>query len=107
MGGDVMHQYLPDQLQFIGATHIELMNNSLLIGSIQLRQRIAKSHYLSLIGNYALSSNDVRNILKEMSMFGCGISYGIDSMFGPLEATFNYNNRSNKVSLYINLGYKF
>ena len=107
MGGDIMHQYLPDQLPFIGSTHIELMDNSLLIGAIKLRQRIGKSHYVSLIGNYALSSHDIKNLLSEKSMFGCGISYGMDSMFGPLEATLNYTNHSNKVNLYINLGYKF
>ena len=107
MGGDIMHQYLSDQLPFIGSTHIELMNNSLLIGSIKLRQRIGNVHYLSLMGNYALSSHDIKDILKERSMFGCGIGYGMDSMFGPLEATLNYMNHSNKVNLYINLGYKF
>ena len=107
MGGDIMHQYLPDQLPFIGSTHIELMDNSLLIGAIKLRQRIGKSHYVSLIGNYALSSHDIKNLLSEKSMFGCGISYGMDSMFGPLEAKLNYTNHSNKVNLYINLGYKF
>ena len=107
MGGDIMHQYLPDQLPFIGSTHIELMDNSLLIGALKLRQRIGNIHYLSLIGNYALSSTEIRNLLNERSMFGCGISYGIDSMFGPLEATLNYMNHANRVNLYINLGYKF
>lgn len=107
MGGDIMEQYLPEQMPFIGATHVELMNNSLLIGSIKLRQRIGKIHYVSLIGNYALSSRKLNDILKEQTMFGCGISYGMDSMFGPLEASLNYANHSNKVKLYINLGYKF
>ena len=107
MGGDIMHQYLPDQLPFIGSTNIELMNQSLLIGAIKLRQRIGQSHYVSIMGNYALSSRDFNDLLKEKSMFGCGISYGMDSMFGPLEATLNYTNHSNKLNLYINLGYKF
>ena len=107
MGGDIMHQYLPDQLPFIGSTHIELMNNSLLIGAVKLRQRIGNVHYVSVAGNYALSSNDIKDLLKEKSMFGCGVGYGMDSMFGPLEATLNYTNHSNKVNLYINLGYKF
>jgi NTE family protein len=107
MGGDIMHQYIPDQLPFIGSTHIELMDHSLLIGAIKLRQRVGKTHYLSLTGNYALSSNDIKDLLKEKSMFGCGLGYGMDSIFGPLEATLNYTNHSNKVNLYINLGYKF
>ena len=47
------------------------------------------------------------NIFNENNMFGCAITYGMDSMFGPLEATLNYTNHSDKVGLYINLGYKF
>ena len=34
-------------------------------------------------------------------------TYGMESMFGPLEATFNYTNHSDKLGFYINLGYKF
>jgi NTE family protein len=107
MGGDIMRKYLPDQLPFIGSTHIELMEHSLIIGAIKFRQRIGNVHYLSLTGNYALSSHKIKDLLKERSMFGCGFGYGMDSMFGPLEATLNYTNHSNKLNLYINLGYKF
>lgn len=107
MGGDIVQQYLPEQLPFIGTTHVELMSNSLMIGCIKFRQRIGGIHYVTLSGNYALSSQKIKGIFKEENMFGCGISYGMDSMFGPLEATLNYANHSNKVNLYINLGYKF
>lgn len=107
MGGDIMQQYLPDQLPFIGSTQIQLMDHSLLIGSLKIRQRVGNIHYLTMTGNYALSSHDINDLFKEQSMFGWGIGYGMDSMFGPLEATLNYNNRTNKVNLYINLGYKF
>ena len=107
MGGDIMEKYLPYQLPFAGTTRVELMDNSLLIGGIKLRQRMGSIHYLTLTGNYALSSHKIKNILREDSMFGCAITYGMDSMFGPLEATFNYTNHSDKVGFYINLGYKF
>ena len=107
MGGDIMEKYLPYQLPFAGTTRVELMDNSLLIGGIKLRQRMGSIHYLTLTGNYALSSRKIKHILQEDSMFGCAITYGMDSMFGPLEATFNYTNHSDKVGFYINLGYKF
>lgn len=107
MGGDTMEQYLPDQLAFAGTNQVELMNNSLLIGSMKFRQKIGNIHYLTLTSNYALSSGNIKNILKEDNMFGCSLGYGMDSMFGPLEATINYTNHSEKVGFYINLGYKF
>ena len=107
MGGDAMEQYLPDQLPFAGTNQVELMDNTLMIGGMKFRQRIGNTHYLTLTGNYALSSGKIKNILNEESMFGCSLGYGMDSMFGPLEATFNYTNHSKKVGFYINLGYKF
>ena len=42
-------------------------------------------HYLTLTGNYALSASKLRYLLEQDTMFGCGIGYGLDSMFGPLE----------------------
>ena len=107
MGGDIMEKYLPNQLPFYGTTQVELMGNSLMIGSVKLRQRISGIHYLTLAGNYALSSYKLKNIFQERTMFGCALTYGIDSMFGPLEATLNYSNKSKNVEFYINLGYKF
>ena len=107
MGGDAMEQYLPDQLPFSGTNQIELMNNSLLIGGMKFRQKMGNIHYLTLSGNYALSSRKIKNIMKEESILGFSLGYGMDSMFGPLEATINYTNHSDKVGFYINLGYKF
>ena len=102
-----MERYLPYQLPFAGTTHVELMDNTLLIGGIKFRQRFGKIHYLTLTGNYARSSHKIKNILKERSMLGCAVTYGMDSMFGPLEATLNYTNASDDVGFYLNLGYKF
>jgi len=107
MGGDIFEQYLPYQLPFAGTTQVELMKNSLLIGGVKLRQRMGTIHYLTLNGNIALNSQHIKNILKEDKIFGCSLTYGIDSMFGPLEATFNYTGHSKKVGFYLNLGYKF
>ena len=107
MGGDIMEEYLPYQLPFAGTTRVEMTKNNLIIGGIKFRQRMGSIHYLSLTGSYALSSNSLHNIMKEENMFGCSIAYGIDSMFGPLEAALNYTNHSEQVGFYINLGYKF
>ena len=107
MGGDNMEKYLPYQLPFAGTTRVELMDNSLIIGGIKLRQKMGSIHYLTLTGNYALTSQKITNLLKGNKMWGCAVTYGIDSMFGPLEATFNYTNHSEKIEFYINLGYKF
>ena len=106
-GGDVQGRFLQQQLPFVGINNVELTKNALLIGSMKFRQRMGSVHYLTLTGNYALSASKLRYLLEQDTMFGCGIGYGLDSMFGPLEASLNYANRANKVSMYVNLGFKF
>ena len=107
LGGDVPSRFLQQQLPFVGINNVELMDNSLLIGTIKFRQRMGSVHYVTLTGNYALSSHKVSGLLKEKTMFGCGVGYGLDSIFGPLEASINYANHADKVSMYVNLGFKF
>lgn len=107
MGGDVPERFLSQQLPFVGINSVELTDNSLLIGCMKFRQRMGSIHYVTLTSNYALSSHKISRLLKEDTMFGCGIGYGMDSIFGPLEASLNYANRADKVSMYVNLGFKF
>ena len=107
MGGDVVEKYLPYQLPFLGTSHVELMENSLIIGGMKLRQRMGGIHYLTFGMNYALSSHKFEGVLNEMNMFGCSLSYGMDTVFGPVEVTLQYTNHADKVGMYINLGCKF
>lgn len=107
LGGDIPGRFMPQQLPFEGINNIEFTRNALVVGSLKFRQRMGSVHYLKLTANYALSANKLRYLLEEDTLFGCGLGYGLDSMFGPIEATFNYTNRSNKVTMYINLGFKF
>ena len=76
--------------RFVGINNVELMRNTLLIGSMKFRQRMGKCTLSDANGNYALSASKLRYLLEQDTMFGCGIGYGLDSMFGPLEASLNY-----------------
>jgi NTE family protein len=107
IGGEVAGRFLTQQLPFVGINNVQLTGNALLVGSLKLRQRLGSIHYLTLTQNYALSSEKWTRLNKGDAMYGCGIGYGMNSMFGPLEASLNYANHADKVSLYINLGYYF
>ncbi len=107
IGGDVAGRYLGHQLPFTGINNVEITNKALLVSSLKLRQRIGSIHYLTLTANYALNASHIKRIFEEKTLFGCGLGYGMDSMLGPLECSFNYVNRSNDLTYYINLGYKF
>ncbi len=107
LGGDVPSRYINQQLPFLGINGAAVMDKVLFLGALKLRQHLGKIHYVSLAANYALSSGHIKDIFHEKALFGCGIGYGINSMLGPLEASFNYTNHGNEVSFYLNLGYKF
>ena len=107
IGGEVYGLYIPQQLPFAGVTNMELMNNSIMIASVKLRQRMGSIHYLTLTGNYGLTDSHFFEILKGKQLFGISAGYGMDSIFGPLEITFGYSNQTDKGSCYVNLGYYF
>ncbi len=107
VGGDIAGRYLHQQLPFAGINNAEVMDKALLMGSLKLRQRMGKIHYLTLTANYALNASEWKHLLEQKTLFGCGIGYGMNSIFGPLEGSVNYLNRSKEFNFYINLGYKF
>ncbi|GCB34828.1 patatin-like phospholipase family protein [Bacteroides faecalis] len=107
IGGEVYGLYIPQQLPFAGITNIELMDNSIMIASIKFRQRMGSIHYLTLTGNYGLTDSNFFDILRGKQLYGISAGYGMDSIFGPLEITFGYSNRTDKGSCYVNLGYYF
>jgi len=77
------------------------------VASLKLRQRMGSKHYITLAGNFALSDDNFFKILKGNRIYGCSIGYGLDSMFGPLEASLGYSNQSKDVGFYVNLGFSF
>ncbi|MCI7071495.1 patatin-like phospholipase family protein [Bacteroides pyogenes] len=107
IGGEVFGFYVPQQLPFTGITNLEIIDNTILISSLKFRQRMGNIHYLTLSGNYGLADKNFFDILKGTQLYGITAGYGIDSMFGPLEVSLGYSNRTKKGSFYINLGYYF
>lgn len=107
IGGETAERFLPQQLPFTGINNVQLTDNALLVGQLKLRQRMGSIHYLTLTQNYALSTHKLSDLPHGDTMYGFGIGYGMNSMFGPLEGSINYANHADKVSLYINLGYYF
>lgn len=107
IGGSTYGLYLPQQLPFAGITNIELVDNSITVASLKLRQRMGSIHYLTLTANYGLTDSHFFKILKGKQLYGISGGYGMDSIFGPLEISLGYSNQTDKGSCYINLGYYF
>lgn len=107
VGGQSIGFYIPQELPFAGITNIELMKNSIITTSVKFRQRMGRTHFLSLTGSYGMSNNHFFSLLKGEQMYGASLGYGMNSAFGPLEFTLGYSNRTQKASVFLNLGYYF
>ena len=107
IGGEVPGLYVPQQLPFAGVTHMELMDNAIMIASLKFRQRMGSIHYITLAGNYGLTDSNFFELPKGKQLYGISAGYGMDSIFGPLEITFGYSNQTDKGTCFVNLGYYF
>lgn len=107
LGGDVFGKYVPQQLPFAGINRLEFISNTVLIGKLHFRHRIARNHYVSLIGNYGLHHNKAEKILEGRSIWGGSIGYAFNSVVGPLNFNLGLSDYVKRVQFYINLGYYF
>ena len=121
IGGAEMGRYIDQQLPFIGVNNISLAFNNIGIVRTDIRTRLYKDHYLTAMVNYARSSIDMKNFLKEGSdlqwgdlydynasnWWGAGLRYSIDTKIGPLNFDISSSNISRKVNMYFSLGYYF
>lgn len=107
LGGDVFGRYITQQLPFAGVNNIELTERSIIVSGLKLRQRMGSKHYVTLTGNFALCDDNFFKLLKGKAIYGFSLGYGMDSLFGPLEASLGYSNVSEDVGFYVNLGFSF
>ena len=107
IGGLTSGRYKEQQMPFVGISYMELCNPMTAIAALKLRQRMGSNHYLTFASNFAFSSVKMRNLLNEDKIFGCGLTYGYDSLIGPIEASCYWSNRTDKVGFFINFGYNF
>ena len=106
-GGEVFGRYVAHQLPFAGISHTEILDNSVVIARLQLRQRIAGNNYITLTGNYGLHNGDFFHLLQGKSLWGGSLGYAYNSIAGPLSATFGMSNRNSSLQFYMNLGFMF
>lgn len=107
VGGETFGRFLPQQLPFAGINNSEIFSNSVVIGRIEMRQRIAGRNYISLIGNFGLHDDNFFHILDGKAVWGGSLGYSYNSLAGPLSATFGLSNQTNKLQFFLNLGYYF
>jgi NTE family protein len=107
IGGEIAGKYVPQQIPFTGITRMEIVDDLVGIVRLNLRQKIGERHFLSLIGNYGITHNNLTELFAGSHLWGCGVEYAYNSMVGPISANLSFSNRHKNVIFFLNLGYYF
>lgn len=107
LGGTEFERYTARQMPFWGINHVEVFENSVIVGKLEFRQRMGRKHYLSVIGNYAMQDDYFFDILGSKGVWGGGLGYSRDTMLGPVDLVFSFSDWTEKVGCYFNLGFYF
>lgn len=98
----------PGAFPFIGLQFMELAARSMLLGGLNLQWQIVKNHYITLRSNIGTTADLYPNLLNFPSRIsGIGLSYGYNSLAGPLEISIMRSFETAKYLTYINIGYWF
>lgn len=116
MGGQEAGKYFEQQIPFYGINRFEIAHRALALGGLELRQRIGKVHYVSVVGNLAITSDKWLRFFKDgfgsneekgYHIIGGAIKYDWKTIIGPIGATLHYCSRSKQVGAYVRAGFNF
>lgn len=107
MGGSLPGRYMDQQMSFIGLNNAAAMRNILTVFRTDFRFNVARNHYLTAIVNYARDCDTFRGYMQGLGIFGAGVEYSYDTIFGPVTANLHWSSLTRKAGFYISLGYNF
>lgn len=107
IGGEIRGRYINQQMPFVGVPNIEHVANSYLSASLEIRGRLWKRNYFSLVGSYGIQNNDFIDMFSERgTIWGVGIKYSFNSPIGPISLQIDHSNLT-KFGFYFSLGKTF
>jgi NTE family protein len=99
-----MRQIFP----FVGMNFMQRSDYSAMVAGCDLQYEFHHNHFLILKYNIGNTGHKPENLFLLANAFqGIGLTYGYNSVFGPVELTVMASNYSNKALTFINLGYWF
>jgi NTE family protein len=106
VGGMMAGRYYEHQIPFVGYNGEKTCDRMLSTVNLELRFKVYKNTYLSLIGAAMHDGNTLKTMQKPV--VGAGLQVGYLSKFGPLTANIHWNStEKSKVGFYLSAGYDF
>jgi NTE family protein len=107
-GGQNFSTVNPGFFPFLGRRLHEEMGKSAWITGLNFQYQILPNHYLSFAGNLGQLGNNPRQWIKSSPLLsGLGLSYGYDSILGPIELTVMTPADKSGLLYFINIGFWF
>ena len=107
VGGHDHEIYFNNNLPFYGLPSLMPANRFTFIGLGGLRVQFAQKHYISLMANYLIQSNEIIEDIAYSSIWGIGAKYSYKSAIGPLDFTIGYSDWYKKPTMSANVGLWF
>lgn len=108
LGGILPARYMPQQMPFVGIQHVEQFDNSVMVGALEGRMKIAKNHYISVVGNLLTQDDDMRRMFRfEDTLAGFGLKYTYHTSLGPLTILASGTNLNPLGGIYVSFGKNF
>jgi NTE family protein len=107
VGGHDYEIILDQQLPFYGLPGLWPTNRYSYVGLAGLRINISKKHYINLVGNCLMHSNQFSRFNSYATIWGYGFTYAYQSPVGPLEFTVVYSDHYQKPVFSGNIGFWF
>lgn len=105
--GGITTYYINNAVSFVGQRLLEYSGKNSLILGFNLQYEIFRNSFIGMqtnIGRFANKPNQL--IYEKIIISGYGISYGYNSLIGPIELTF-MSSRQNNFLVYLNVGFWF
>jgi NTE family protein len=106
IGGYQDGRYSEMQSPFIGTIRLYAAKRILVIPRIDFRFSVKDNQYITLIGNYAQSSDYYSTFFRDRGHYGVALGYSIASLLGPIELFVHYSDLQG-FGAYLNIGYYF
>ena len=111
LGGRMSSRYLDHHMPFLPVNDLHLIEQDHMItASVDLRSRLAKNLYLSVIASAVRASDNYVGLIKfdeGLFNYGAGLELGYNTILGPVRANVHWSNLTNAVGAYLSIGYDF
>lgn len=107
VGGTMAGRYYEQQIPFVGFNGEKVCDDILTTADMELRFRVARKCYLSLIGAAMLDGDSFATLDVQHAIFAAAVQFGYKAKLGPLVCNIHWNSLNYRFGAFFGAGYNF